>query len=143
MPLYLIRQDLTTMDCDAIVNPSNPHLQPGGGLDAAVHKAAGPSLRKACRDVAPCPVGQSRVTPAFRLPCRWVIHTAAPVWRGGLFGEKSCLRRAIKAALRRQRKKTAGRSRCRCSAPDATASRRKRCFRSRLKRWRRAFPTRI
>ena len=68
MPLYLIRQDLTTMDCDAIVNPSNPHLQPGGGLDAAVHKAAGPSLRKACRDVAPCPVGQSRVTPAFRLP---------------------------------------------------------------------------
>ncbi len=91
MPLYLIRQDLTTMDCDAIVNPSNPHLQPGGGLDAAVHKAAGPSLRKACRDVAPCPVGQSRVTPAFRLPCRWVIHTAAPVWRGGLFGEKKLL----------------------------------------------------
>ena len=91
MPLYLIRQDLTTMDCDAIVNPSNPHLQPGGGLDAAVHKAAGPSLRKACRDVAPCPVGQSRVTPAFRLPCRWVIHTAAPMWRGGLFGEKKLL----------------------------------------------------
>ncbi len=91
MPLYLIRQDLTTMDCDAIVNPSNPHLQPGGGLDAAVHKAAGPSLRKACRDAAPCPVGQSRVTPAFRLPCRWVIHTAAPVWRGGLFGEKKLL----------------------------------------------------
>ncbi len=91
MPLYLIRQDLTTMECDAIVNPSNPHLQPGGGLDAAVHKAAGPSLRKACRDAAPCPVGQSRVTPAFRLPCRWVIHTAAPVWRGGLFGEKKLL----------------------------------------------------
>ena len=102
MPLYLIRQDLTTMDCDAIVNPSNPHLQPGGGLDAAVHKAAGPSLRKACRDAAPCPVGQSRVTPAFRLPCRWVIHTAAPVWRGGLFGEKkllaACYQSCVQAA---------------------------------------------
>ena len=91
MPLYLIRQDLTTMDCDAIVNPSNVHLQPGGGLDAAIHKAAGPSLLKACRDLAPCPVGQARVTPAFRLPCRYVIHTAAPVWRGGLFGEKKLL----------------------------------------------------
>ena len=102
MPLYLIRQDLTTMDCDAIVNPSNVHLQPGGGLDAAIHKAAGPSLLKACRDLAPCPVGQARVTPAFRLPCRYVIHTAAPVWRGGLFGEKkllvACYQSCVQAA---------------------------------------------
>ena len=102
MPLYLIRQDLTTMDCDAIVNPSNVHLQPGGGLDAAIHKAAGPSLLKACRDVAPCPVGQAKVTPAFRLPCRFVIHTAAPVWRGGLFGEKkllaACYQSCVQAA---------------------------------------------
>lgn len=102
MPLHLIRQDLTTMDCDAIVNPSNVQLEPGGGLDAAIHKAAGPSLRKACRDAAPCPMGQSRVTPAFRLKCRWVIHTAAPVWRGGLFGEKkllaACYQSCVQAA---------------------------------------------
>ena len=102
MPLHLIRQDLTTMDCDAIVNPSNVQLEPGGGLDAAIHKAAGPSLRKACRDAAPCPMGQSRVTPAFRLKCQWVIHTAAPVWRGGLFGEKkllaACYQSCVQAA---------------------------------------------
>ena len=91
MPLYLIRQDLTTMDCDAIVNPSNVHLQPGGGLDAAIHRAAGPALLDACRKIGTCPVGQARVTPAFSLPCRWVIHTAAPVWHGGLFGEKRLL----------------------------------------------------
>jgi Predicted phosphatase homologous to the C-terminal domain of histone macroH2A1 len=91
MPLYLIRHDLTTMDCDAIVNPSNVHLQPGGGLDAAIHQAAGPALLDACRNAAPCPVGQARITPAFRLPSKWVIHTAAPVWHGGLFGEKRLL----------------------------------------------------
>ena len=91
MPLHLIRQDLTTMDCDAIVNPSNVHLQPGGGLDAAIHQAAGPALLDACRNAAPCPVGQARITPAFRLKCKWVIHTAAPVWHGGLFGEKRLL----------------------------------------------------
>ena len=91
MPLYLVRQDLTKMDCDAIVNPSNPALEPGGGLDAAIHRAAGPGLLEACRRLGGCPVGEARRTQAFDLPCRWVIHTAGPVWRGGLFGERKKL----------------------------------------------------
>ncbi len=99
MPLYLIRQDLTRMDCDAIVNPSNPNLVPGGGLDAAIHRAAGPQLADACRSLGGCPVGEARVTEAFSLPCRWVIHTAGPVWHGGWFGEQKKLERCYQSCF--------------------------------------------
>ena len=96
MPLYLIRQDLTRMDCDAIVNPSNQKLIPGGGLDAAIHFAAGPQLLEACQALGGCDVGEAKLTEAFRLPCRWVIHTAGPVWQGGQNGEREALERCYR-----------------------------------------------
>ena len=99
MPLYLVRQDLTKMDCDAIVSPSNPKLHPGGGLDAAIHHAAGPQLLECCRALGGCPVGEARVAPAFDLPCRWVIVTAGPVWRGGWFGERKKLMRCYRSCV--------------------------------------------
>ena len=99
MPLYLIRQDLTLMDCDAIVNPSNPKLMPGGGLDAEIHRAAGPALAKACQALGGCPVGEARITEAYDLPCRWVIHTAGPVWRGGWLGERKKLEKCYRSCF--------------------------------------------
>ena len=99
MPLYLIRQDLTRMDCDAIVNPSNQKLIPGGGLDAAIHFAAGPQLLEACQALGGCDVGEAKLTEAFRLPCRWVIHTAGPVWQGGQNGEREALERCYRNCL--------------------------------------------
>lgn len=96
MPLYLIRQDLTRMDCDAIVNPSNQKLIPGGGLDAAIHFAAGPQLLEACQALGGCDIGEAKLTEAFRLPCRWVIHTAGPVWQGGQNGEREALERCYR-----------------------------------------------
>ena len=101
MPLYLIRQDITRMDCDAIVNPSNPDLIPGGGLDAAIHRAAGPALSAACQALGGCDVGEAKPTEAFRLPCRWVIHTAGPVWRGGQCGERASLERCYRSCFAR------------------------------------------
>ena len=103
MPLEIIRQDITKIPCDAIVNPSNPRLYPGGGTDAAIHAAAGPKLLEACRDLAPCPIGETRISPAFDLPCRFVIHTAGPTWQGGNMGEAeqlaSCYRSCLKSAV--------------------------------------------
>ncbi len=80
MPLHIIRQDITKMDCDAIVNPSNTQLFPGGSTDLAIHKAAGPALYDYCQTLGGCPVGSAKITPAFNLPCKYVIHTAGPVW---------------------------------------------------------------
>ena len=99
MPLYLVRQDLTKMACDAIVSPSNPRLEPGGGLDAMIHEAAGPQLLEACREIGRCPVGEACKTPAFALPCRWVIFTAGPVWHGGWFGERKKLERCYRSCF--------------------------------------------
>ena len=80
MPLKIIRQDITKIECDAIVNPSNRHLYPGGGADLSIHEAAGPELLAYCEKLGGCEVGKAKITPAFNLPCKYVIHTAGPNW---------------------------------------------------------------
>ena len=80
MPLKIIRQDITKIECDAIVNPSNRYLYPGGGADLSIHEAAGTELLKACEALGGCEVGKAKITPGFNLPCKYVIHTAGPNW---------------------------------------------------------------
>src|SRR6186997_237953 len=105
MPIEVIQGDITTLDVDAIVNAANERMLGGGGVDGAIHRAAGPELLEACRrvpEVRPgvrCPTGQSRITPGFRLPARFVIHTAGPVWRGGSCGEADLLASCYRSAL--------------------------------------------
>jgi len=91
MPFEIVRNDITKMRVDAIVNPTNRGLVPGGGLDAAVHKAAGPELAEACRAIGGCETGEAIITKGFKLPARYVIHTVGPVWHGGQRGEKALL----------------------------------------------------
>ena len=91
--------DITTLAADAIVNAANPELAPGGGVCGAIHRAAGPELAKACARVGPCPTGQARITPGFRLPARFVIHAVGPVWHGGQTGEADLLASTYRAVL--------------------------------------------
>ena len=102
MPFEIVRNDITRMKVDAIVNPTNRGLVPGGGLDAAVHRAAGPELAKACRAIGGCETGDAIITKGYDLPARFVIHTVGPVWHGGQEGEKallaSCYRRCLALA---------------------------------------------
>jgi O-acetyl-ADP-ribose deacetylase (regulator of RNase III) len=93
------RGDITTFAVDAIVNAANEPLWPGGGVCGAIHRAAGPALAEACREVAPCPTGEARLTPGFALPARHVIHAVGPVWHGGDRGEPALLAGAYRAAL--------------------------------------------
>jgi len=103
--LSVIQGDITTLDVDAIVNAANRALQGGGGVDGAIHRAAGPELKEACRPLAPCPTGDARITPGFALPARFVIHTVGPVWEGGEAGEPaqlaSCYRTSLALAAER------------------------------------------
>jgi O-acetyl-ADP-ribose deacetylase (regulator of RNase III) len=89
--LHLVVGDITELDVDAIVNAANSSLLGGGGVDGAIHDAAGPELVAACRPLGGCPTGHAEVTPGFALPARWVIHTVGPVWHGGDHGEPDLL----------------------------------------------------
>lgn len=91
MPLRAVQADITTLAVDAIVTAANAQLAGGGGVDGAVHRAAGPALLAACRAIGGCPTGEARITPGFRLAPRQVIHAVGPVWQGGERGEAALL----------------------------------------------------
>lgn len=108
MPVTIVRADITTLDVDVIVNAANRSLLGGGGVDGAIHRAAGPDLLAACRPLKGCLPGDAKITPGFRLKAAWVVHTVGPIWRGGDAGEVDILARCYRTALALAREKGAG-----------------------------------
>ncbi|WP_461240234.1 O-acetyl-ADP-ribose deacetylase [Paucilactobacillus sp. N302-9] len=97
--LHVIKGDITKMDVDAIVNAANTTLLGGGGVDGAIHQAAGPELLAACRKLHGCPTGEAKITPGFKLPAKFVIHTPGPVWTGGSHDEAQLLHNSYANSL--------------------------------------------
>lgn len=106
--INIVQANITTLTVDAIVNAANTMLLGGGGVDGAIHRAAGPELVAACREIGGCPTGEARITAGFKLAAKWVIHTVGPVWKGGTHNEATllanCYRNSLDLALKHNAK---------------------------------------